>query len=392
MTIDQQAHDRTRDLLLLPQTGPQTPMGRLLRRFWHPVARSQDVAVGKARALRILGEDLTVYRGQSGRAYLVAGRCAHRLTRLHSGWVDGDDIRCMYHGWKYDGTGQCLEMPAEGPGLARGVKIAGYPVNEYGGLMFAYMGEAPAPEFDLPRKEVFERPDRLYFVRTQAWPCNWYQQIENSMDAVHVSFVHQKGKIGTFGEAVTPAIPELEYLETSAGIRQIATRSPTNVRISDWTFPNNNHIVVPSAFREDPWIDIGVWMVPNDDENTTRFQLYSVPYTSEAGKERITAHFAKYGDYSPADHHDELINQDKYPEEPLLELTNAQDYVAAIGQGAIVDRLSERLGASDAGIAVLRRTFLRELALLQEGKPTKPWMRLAHIDDLPIPAREPRRA
>ena len=353
MAKDQLVHDRSRDLLLLPQTGPQTPMGTLLRQFWHPVARSQDVAMGKAKAVRILGEDLTVYRGQSGRAYLVAGRCAHRLTRLASGWVDGDDIRCMYHGWKYDGTGQCLEMPAEGPGLAQGVRIAGYPTNEYGGLVFAYMGEAPAPEFDLPRKEVFERPDRLYFVRTQPWPCNWYQQIENSMDAVHVSFVHQKGKIGTFGEAVTPAIPKLEYLETSAGIRQIATRSANNVRISDWTFPNNNHIVVPSAFREDPWIDIGVWMVPNDDENTTRFQVYSVPYNSEAGKARITAHFAKYGDYSPADHHDELINQDKYPEEPLLELTNAQDYVAAIGQGASDPAVNVRAAPapSDTGAA-----------------------------------------
>ncbi len=88
-------------------------MGTLLRKFWHPIALTDEVANGKARAVRVLGEDLTLYRGDSGQPHLVGGRCAHRCTVLHTGWVQGEQIRCMYHGWRYDETGLCTEIPAE---------------------------------------------------------------------------------------------------------------------------------------------------------------------------------------------------------------------------------------------------------------------------------------
>ena len=237
-------------LRALTATGPDSDMGRLLRMFWQPVAVSHSIKPGNAKPLRVMGEDLTLYRGESGRAYLVAGRCAHRRTVLHTGWVQGDEIRCMYHGWKYAGTGQCTEAPAEGAGSAARIKIAGYPVHEYCGLIFAYLGGGVAPAFDLPRKEAFEKAGLIVFSRIQVWPCNWFQMIENSLDAVHVSFVHLAGKVGPFGEAVTAAIPKLEYVETDAGIRQVATRSSTNVRISDWAFPNNNHIVTPGRTKD----------------------------------------------------------------------------------------------------------------------------------------------
>jgi phenylpropionate dioxygenase-like ring-hydroxylating dioxygenase large terminal subunit len=100
-------------LSLLHETSAGTPMGTLLRKFWHPIGLSHDLAPGKACPVRILSEDLTLYRGTSGKAYLVGGRCAHRCTVLHTGWVQGEDIRCMYHGWLYDGTGLCTEIPAE---------------------------------------------------------------------------------------------------------------------------------------------------------------------------------------------------------------------------------------------------------------------------------------
>jgi 5,5'-dehydrodivanillate O-demethylase len=385
MTETKRTDTRTEELSLLAETGAATAMGVLLRQFWQPVARSVDLAVGKAQARRVLSQDFTLYRGESGRAYLVDGHCAHRLTRLHTGWVQGEEIRCIYHGWRYDGAGQCTEMPAEREGLARQVRIGGYPVHEYGGLIFAWLGEGEAPPFDLPRKDVFERPDRLYFTREQVWPCNWFQQVENSMDAVHVSFVHQKGRIGRFGEAVTPSIPTLEYVETDSGIRQIATRGPGNERVSDWTFPNNNHIIIPSIRGDDRWIDIGVWMVPIDEETTTRLQIYSVPSLGPEADRMITDHFERHLSYNPADHHDTLFDKDVYPEETLLELTSAQDYVAAVGQGAIVDRARERLGASDSGIAILRRIFLRELHALRASGATKTWRRLDHVDELPTP-------
>ena len=107
-------HDQrhVEQLKLLTQTGPGTLMGKLLRQFWHPIATASKLAPGTARAIRILCEDLTLYRGESGTAYLVGGRCAHRCTVLHTGWVQAEQIRCMYHGWRYDGTGACTEMPA----------------------------------------------------------------------------------------------------------------------------------------------------------------------------------------------------------------------------------------------------------------------------------------
>src|SRR5262249_19197965 len=151
----------------------------------------------------------------------------------------------MYHGWLYDGTGQCIEMPADKGARTDHVKIKGYPTHEYAGLVFAYMGEGSAPAFDLPRKAVLESADRNVYAGLQVWDCNWFQQVENSMDSVHIAFAHTWGAVSRFQEEISTAIPELEYLETSSGIRQIATRSKNNVRISDWTFPNNNRIVTP---------------------------------------------------------------------------------------------------------------------------------------------------
>ena len=304
-------------------------------------------------------------------------------TLLHTGWVQGDHIRCMYHGWQFDGLGKCTERPAEDDTRPPNVRIASYPVHEYAGLIFAYMGEGAAPEFQLPRKEVFEDSGRLMFAREETWPCNWFQQVENSLDATHVSFVHHWGTVGRFGQHVAATVPKLEYLETDAGIRQIATRSKNSVRVSDWTFPNKNHIVVPGPGEGDPWIDVGHWIVPNDDDHSTRIMIYSIPSVSPEADRRIEKYFEEFGDYNPADHHDDLFLHKKVPNDVLLQLTSAQDYVAAVGQGGVVDRSGERLGRSDMGIALLRWIFWRELEALRQGRPTKNWRKLEQPAELP---------
>ncbi|MDB5947602.1 MAG: putative iron-sulfur containing oxygenase, partial [Ramlibacter sp.] len=204
-------------LTMLTQTAKSTGMGSLLRQFWHPVALSRDLPNGRAVPLKVLGEELTLYRGESGHAHLVAGRCRHRQTLLHTGWVEGDRIRCMYHGWKFEGDGTCVERPAEKeqqpPAACR---IAGYPVHEYCGLVFAWLGEGPAPAFDLPRKDALEADGVVIVATRETWRINWFQQIENSLDATHVSFVHRALRVASFGDAVTAAIPELSYAETEA--------------------------------------------------------------------------------------------------------------------------------------------------------------------------------
>jgi 5,5'-dehydrodivanillate O-demethylase len=383
-TIDplQRRSERLRELTC---TSADSAMGNLLRRFWHPVGLSRRLAPGQARPLRIMNEDLTLYRGTSGMPHLVAARCAHRLTLLHTGWVESDDIRCMYHGWKYSPDGRCTERPAELDSAPSNVRIAAYPCREYHGLIFAFFGESDPPPFDLPRKHVFEEPGRILQTHAETWPCNWLQMVENSMDAAHVSFVHQAGRTGSFGRAVTSSPPELEYVETDAGIRQIATRGPGNVRISDWTFPNNNHIVVPGLQLEHRWIDVGHWNVPIDDHRTMRFNIWSTPSQGEEIDDEVQSYFTVSGDYDPADHHDELM-AGIYPEDQLFDLTSAQDYVAQVGQGVIAEREREILGRSDAGIALLRRIYRREIESLSSGQPAKTWKALEQPVALPIQA------
>jgi phenylpropionate dioxygenase-like ring-hydroxylating dioxygenase large terminal subunit len=369
-----EADDR---MMRLVETSAHTTMGKLLRKFWHPVALSKTVAAGTARPVRLLGEDLALYRGQSGTAYLIADRCAHRRTRLHTGWVEGEQLRCMYHGWKYDATGQCVERPAERPGTEAGIRIAGYPVHEYCGLVFAWLGEGEPPAFELPRKDVFERKNVMVFQRQEIWPCNWLQHAENSLDGLHVSFAHRMGSVGAFGDAVTATIPDLAYEESLAGVMATTTRTEngkSQIRIADWTFPHTNHVTIPTIREDTPWAEISNFMVPVDDTHTNRVSLIAVESTSPEVDAEMRRYFEGCEAYNAADHHDELF-AGKYPEDPLIELTSAQDYVVLVGQGAIADRAHERLGTSDRGIATLRRIFWREMEAINAGKPTKSWRR-----------------
>lgn len=291
----------------------------------------------------------------------------------------------MYHGWRYDGTGQCTDMPAEKRTRPDQVKIASYPVHEYAGLVFAYMGNAPAPAFDLPRKPFLEDPDYLVIAREEIWDCNWFQQIENSLDAVHVSFVHAPhwGLVSRFAEELTTAIPELAYEETSSGIKQIATRSKDNVRVSDWTFPNNNHVISPGPKKGDPWSHTAVWGTPIDDRRTMRFYLNAIPKTDPETDRRIAED--RFKDYNPADHYDLLFNEHRFPATGATQLITTQDYVVLRGQGEIVDRTKEWLAESDAGIIFLRRIFFREMEALQSGGPIKRWTRLSEAAPMPRP-------
>jgi 5,5'-dehydrodivanillate O-demethylase len=372
---------------LFGETSADSLMGKLLRRFWHPVARVETLPKGRARAIRILGEDLTLYRGESGEFHLVGARCAHRGTVLQTAWVEGEELRCMYHGWRYDGTGLCTEIPAERQARARMPRIAGYPTRSYAGLVFAYMGELPVPEFDLPRKDAFEDPARHIVALEQVWDCNWFQQVENSLDPLHIRFAHRWGKQTHYGDGrMMSATPELSYSETASGVRQSATtEAKGRPRISDWIFPNNNHLTVPGAVKGDPWTELCAWTVPVDDVTTIRFRAYSFP-ASCGPQARAVAE----GDptYNPADHREALFDTEdpahhKAMDVADLQFFTAQDYVAMRGQGVVADRVNENLSVSDAGVLFLRRLFLREMEAIRLGKPTKQWTRPDEEVELP---------
>src|ERR1700676_3555954 len=182
----------------LTRVGPGTPMGNLQRRYWHPIGGLEEMQDRWTKRVRLLGEDLVLYKDRTGKFGLIAEFCPHRRASLAYGIPTEDGIRCPYHGWKFDGTGSCLEQPnePEGSNFKDKVKTAGYPVEELGGMIFAYMGPLPAPL--LPRWDGFVG-DRV--IRMCGWApvaCNWLQIMENSLDPVHTEWLH--GKLQEFIE------------------------------------------------------------------------------------------------------------------------------------------------------------------------------------------------
>ena len=329
-------------------------MGKLLRMYWQPVAVAADVAPGKTLPVRIMNEDLTVYRGQSGSPYVVGSRCAHRRTVLHIGWVEGECLRCMFHGWKYDGSGQCVEAPAEGPSFPQGVKILSYPAEDYAGLIFAYMGEGVPP--DLPRYSELGRADGIQWARGDAghpWPCNWFQRVETTFDSVHVHFTHEHG-------AYPPSGVRIEAEETDWGIRADAYRA-TDFSSSEFIWPNCHH-----RLRSDSGTDVFTWFVPMDDEQSLAFRANFIPVLGDADRPFEEA-LESSPQYFPAEHAEQVFARQK--------VWNQEDeeFVTRVGQGPIADYTQERLGQSDVAIILRRKIFEREMEAIAQGRPTKRW-------------------
>jgi 5,5'-dehydrodivanillate O-demethylase len=132
-------------------TGPDTIAGQYMRKFWHPVARAEDLKRGWAKSIRIMSEDFTLYRGDNGAPHVVDFRCPHRQSTLAVGWVEGDCIRCRFHGWKFASSGQCVDQPAEKESFAEKVRIRSCPTEEYLGLIFVYFGPGDPPLYPATR-------------------------------------------------------------------------------------------------------------------------------------------------------------------------------------------------------------------------------------------------
>ena len=355
--------------------GPGTLAGRYLRRFWHPVYRSCDLAPGRPVRLQVLSEHFTLYRGESGAVFLLVDRCPHRQTSLVHGWVEGDRIRCFYHGWVFDGAGQCVEQPAEKASFAAKVKVCSYPVEEYLGLVFAYLGEGAPPP--LPRYPEIEEAQADVGVNRHVVPCSYFQRIENDLDETHVHFVH---RVSTKSYGLDE-IPEIVVNETEYGIRRDGRRSGGGVNISRTAhivWPNINLVDLPPSPEKDYWTVQIAWRVPQDDETSVTHSLrLTKPDPSQPkGRQRIVP--GRESD-PPAIHLTEEIlagrmsMRDVDPNYPALFVV--EDNVALAAQGRITDRDQDWLGQSDKGIILLRRIWERELRALAEGKPLKQWRR-----------------
>jgi 5,5'-dehydrodivanillate O-demethylase len=348
-------------------TGPGTLAGRYLRRYWQPVYVSGKLAKGTVVPIRVLGEELALYRGESGTAHVVANECAHRLTRLSTGWVEGDTIRCRYHGWRYDESGQCVEQPAEPKPFCASVRrLASYPTHEAHGFVFAYLGEGEAPPFrPLPGLEDGAPEGWTVCPSVEMIPCNYFQSAENIMDDVHVNFSHRGHLVNTSSRPYVPT--KVTARETPFGLTHFLDRGKHTDRIH-FIMPNRCFLAHPlrSARNNKPfWFKALFWYVPIDDESHLHFLI--MVYHAKR-RERP--------DGTPVHEEIEAILSGRKSWEDVARHPNIiriQDGAAICGQGKIEDRSRERLGTSDAAVILLRRLWKRELGLLAAGRSVTPF-------------------
>jgi 5,5'-dehydrodivanillate O-demethylase len=381
-------------------TGPGTLAGRFLRSFWQPVGLSDDLKPGYTFPIKVMGEEFTLYRGESGTPHVVAGRCAHRGTQLSVGWVEGDCIRCFYHGWKYDQTGQCIEQAVESPSFAAKVKIASYPVYEYLGIIFAYFGEGEPPS--PPRYPEYES-DVVVDAATMRVPYNYFQNMENSVDTLHVSWVHRRSnffadsRLSDFGKgrgsgaaSIEGYVKECWAEETEYGFVFYDKFENGKIKTSHFEMPNVLHIKVYPIDAESGWRDFVAWKVPYDDESYNNFNLTIAFVTGEAA-DRYRAHPQNPRNQKSQRNWEEVVRlgeeiltgRRRLTVEDCGELAysvNLQDYVAQKGQGLVANRDRERLGQSDRIVIMLRKLWSREMAKLAAGEPIKRWRWPGHVE------------
>jgi 5,5'-dehydrodivanillate O-demethylase oxygenase subunit len=375
------AADREAEYSDFAHTGPGTLAGRFMRRFWQPIYLGADLPPGHAKPIRVMSEDFTLYRGEGATAHLVAYRCAHRGTQLSTGWVEGDCIRCFYHGWKYDGSGQCVEMPAEDPSFPPKVQIASYPTEEYLGLIFTYLGEGEPPPF--PSLPEFEA-DGVLQARRYTRYCNYFNNVENQCDEVHVAFAHRDSAFSDAG--LNPwDIPQVGAEETDYGMRLSATRSDGIARITHFMMPAGIYIKGSPDDAESGWVDQIAWRVPVDDTYHHSFNLVLTHVTGEAAERfraRQAERQAQLTDLPAPDQLAAAVLRGELRVHDIrdyAQIVNVQDNVAQVGQGIIADRMHERLGRSDVQLILLRQIWRRELKALAEGRPLKQWTRTERI-------------
>ena len=344
---------------LLTQVGPGTPMGELLRRYWMPFAGAAELEANPIKAVRLMGEDLVLYRDLPGNYGLIDRHCPHRRADLSYGWVEDPGIRCSYHGWLMDEGGRCIEQPYEdvanpSPHSKDRCNVKAYPVRELAGLLWAYLGPQPVPE--LPVWEPFTWENGFREVVIADVPCNWFQCQENSCDPVHFEWMHDNWGARLRGDdhANAPKHLKLKFEEFEHGFIYKRVREGQSEDNRYWTV--GRVALWPNGFYLGSHFE---WRVPVDDENTLSVAWFfmRVPKGREPyAQENIPTWISPIRDENGRWISSHVINQ---------------DIVAWVGQGTIADRTRENLRSSDFGITLMRQRFFADLETVAQGKDPK---------------------
>lgn len=349
---------------MLTRVGAGTPMGELMRRYWHPIAISAELENNNpTKKVKILGEDLILYRDKSGNVGLIDDRCPHRKVSLEYGIPEYDGLRCQYHGWCFNSKGNCTDQPnePEDSTFKTRVNVTAYPVQELGGLIFAYLGSERAPL--LPRFDLFTRENVIRTIGYTVIPCNWLQIMENSLDPVHLEWLHGHYFEHVFEQQdrpveewpITKHHEKLGFDEFEYGIIKRRILVGQTEENEDWRI--GHPVVIPNYLRVgDQGAHSFQIRVPMDDTHT-----YHIWYTCFVPKEGVEIP----KDY-PITHYECPIKDEngKY----ITDYIDGQDMMAWITQGEIADRTQEKLGTSDKGIIMYRNMLMKQLEKVEKGE------------------------
>ena len=367
---------------LLTRTGPGTPMGEMLRRYWVPALQSDELPEpdGPPIRVRLLSESLVAFRDTDGRVGLLDEACCHRGASLAYGRNEEGGLRCVYHGWKYDVGGQCVDMPTEPPGSTypQRVRQRAYSTWEAGGVVWAYLGppdkQPPRPAFQwtqLPSSHCFAM---------KAWQeCNYLQALEGGIDSAHVGTLHSALEPRTSAWGVANAefytsdlAPRIEIEYTRYGYRYAALRNAdgagTGVRITPFVMPWYNY--VPPL--PDGTILFHAW-VPRDDESNWAWDVhFTFDQPVEVAKHVEQRGLWLDGDFRKVKNRDNWWEQDREAMRTKsysgIRGIMTQDHAVQESMGPIVDRSREHLGASDRAVIAVRRLLLDSVHAFLEGR------------------------
>ena len=382
---------------LITRIGSGTPAGALLRRYWQPAALVDELSGNRPlKAVRLLGEDLVIFKDEQGRYGLIDRQCPHRGADLAFGRLEHGGLRCSFHGWLFDVDGKCLETPAEPEGspLCANIRQKSYPVVEKSGILFAYLGPGEPPPF--AQLDCFIAPGTHTFAFKGLIECNWLQALEVGIDPSHTSFLHRffededpakgygrqfRGHTADSDMTMTQIMreytrPLIDVEMTDYGMRIVTRRqidaAKSHIRVTNLLFPNA--FIIPMSSE----MTISQWHVPVDDTHNYWYAIFT-SFGKAVDKDEMRRQRLEL--YELPDYVSRKNKSNDYgfdPHEQMHETytgmgadINVHDQWAVESQGAIQDRTKEHLGQADKAITAYRRVLRDAITQSGEGKPIR---------------------